>query len=267
MLKRNILLCAALFELLCSSSHARTLQEVLDGGTLRVGVALFTPWTMRDPSGELIGFEIDVATKLAEDMGVEPEFTVYPWERILLGLESGEVDLIAAGLSVTPERALHVNFSHPYAVDGTTLATNMETTAQVENLEDLNDSAYTIAAVTGTVAEELGGRIFPSAQLRLYEDPDAASAALIEGTVDGYLESEPIPTFLALENPTQVDVPLSVPLLETRAGFAVNKGDADFVTFLNAWITARESDTWLPTVENFWFNSLRWRRQLDPGSN
>lgn len=259
MLKRNTLFSALLLGLLCSPGWARPLQQVLNDGTLRVGVALYTPWAMRDASGELTGFEIDVATKLAEDMKVDVEFSIYSWERIILALESGEIDIIASGLSVTPERALHVNFSQPYARSGATLATNLETTAQVGSLEDLNDSTYTIAAVTGTVGEELVDRVFPRAQLQLFEDPEAASAALIEGAVDAYLEDDPIPTFLALENPTKVDVPIPNPLLETRAAFAVNKGDADFIIFLNAWITARESDTWLPTLHSYWFETLRWR--------
>ena len=258
--KRHTLFSALLLSLTCSPASARALQEILNDGTLRVGVALYAPWAMRGPSGELTGFEIDVARKLAEDMGVEAEFNVYSRERIILGLESGEIDIIAAGLSITPERALHVNFSQPYARSGTTLATNLATTATVVNLEDLNDSAYTIAAVTGTVAEALIDRIFPGAQPQFFENLESASAALIDGTVDAYLENEPVPTFLALENPTKVDVPLPDPLLQTRDAFAVNKGDADFVIFLNAWIIARESDTWLQTIHNYWFETLRWRR-------
>ncbi len=46
------------------------------------------------------------------------------------------------------------------------------------------------------------------------------------------------------------------------AGFAVNKGDPDFLAFLNAWITARNADTWLPTTASYWFESLRWRERL-----
>ena len=258
--KRNTLFSALLLSLTCSLTSARALQEILNDGTLRVGVALYAPWAMRGPSGELTGFEIDVARKLAEDMGVEAEFNVYTRENIILGLESGEIDIIAAGLSITPERALRVNFSQPYAQSGTTLATNLATTATVVNLEDLNDSTYTIAAVTGTVAEALIDRIFPGAQPQFFEDLESASAALIDGTVDAYLENEPVPTFLALENPTKVDVPLPDPLLQTRDAFAVNKGDADFVIFLNAWIISRESDTWLQTIHNYWFETLRWRR-------
>jgi polar amino acid transport system substrate-binding protein len=45
-------------------------------------------------------------------------------------------------------------------------------------------------------------------------------------------------------------------------GFAVNKGDPDFLAFLNAWIQAREADTWLPTTAGYWFKSLRWRERV-----
>ena len=255
----SILVAPLFASLFGSPAAARPLQDILNDGTLRVGVAMFTPWTMRNASGELAGFEIDVAKKLAADMNVNVEFSVYPWERIILGLEAGEVDIIAAGLSITPERALHVGFSQPYATSGTTLATHLDSTASVGSLDDLNDPAYTVAAVPGTAAEELARRIFPRAELELYEDAEGASSALVAGEVDGYLENEPIPTFLALENPSVVDVPVPTPLLPTPAGFAVNKGDPDFINFLNAWITARESDTWLPTQHGYWFQTLRWR--------
>ena len=242
-----------------SPAAARPLQDILNYGTLRVGVALFPPWAMRDPSGELTGFEIDVARKLAEDMNVDVEFSVYPWDRIILGLEAGEVDIIAAGLSITPERALHVAFSQPYATGGTTLATNLESTSDVTSLDDLNDTFYTVAAIAGSAAEELARRVFPRAQLQLYEHADAAGTALVAGEVDAYLDNEPVPTFLALENPSVVDVPVPEPLLPTPAGFAVAKGDPDFVNFLDAWITARQADTWLPTLRGYWFETLRWR--------
>jgi ABC-type amino acid transport substrate-binding protein len=71
-----------------------------------------------------------------------------------------------------------------------------------------------------------------------------------------------VPTFLSLENPGVVDLPLAEPLLVSRAGFAVGKGDPDFLAFLNAWITAHEADTWLPTTTGYWFKSLRWQERL-----
>jgi polar amino acid transport system substrate-binding protein len=258
------LFAATLLVVACAAgdSWARGMQEVRNAGSLRVGIALFTPWATRTADGELIGFEVDVATQLAADMGVKLELLAYEFDRLIPALEAGEIDLIAAGLTITPERALHVNFSQPYAESGISLATHLKSTLEVKRLEDLNDTRYSVAAVEGSVAVELARRLLPRAKLQLFETVEAASDALIAGDVHAYMEDEPIPAFLALENPTAVDVPLARPLLQSRAAFAINKGDADFLAFLNAWITAREVDTWLPTTSAYWFKSLRWRERL-----
>jgi len=246
-----------------SSAAARDLQTVRNTGTLRVGVTLFAPWATRDANGELLGFEVDVARQLAADLGVKVELIPYDIERLVPALESGEIDLVAAGLTITPERALHVNFSQPYAESGIALATDLKRTADIADVNALNDEAFTIAAVEGSVAVQLAQRLWPRAKLRVFASPETASSALLAGDVHGYLEDEPVPTFLALEHPETIDVPLARPLLTSRAGFAVNKGDADFLAFLNAWITAHEADTWLPTTQSYWFKSLRWRERLD----
>jgi polar amino acid transport system substrate-binding protein len=246
--------------LIASPAAARPFQEVRNHGTLRVGVALAAPWAMRASDETLSGFEIDVANKLASDMRVRAQIVVYDIDALIPALESGEIDIIV-GLAITPERALHLNFSQPYASSGIVLATNTQGTASVQRFEELDSDAYKVAAVENSVAAELARRRLPSAQLVLFETAEAASAALVEGAVDAYLEEEPVPTFLALEHAGTIDVPIARPLLQTRAGFAVNKGDADFLAFLTAWIVAREADTWLPTMDRYWFKSLEWRER------
>jgi len=236
-----------------------SLQQVLSRGELRVGVALAAPWAMRDDDGEFSGFEVDVARKLAADMKVRVAFLRYDYDALVRGLEAGEIDIIAAGLTISPERALHVNFSRPYATGGIGIATNIASTANVERLEDLNSDAFTIAVLDGSVAADLADRIMARARREHFSTETAAAAALIAGDVDVYLDEEPVPSFLALENPQAVDVPVNRPLLETRSAFAVGKGDPDFLAFLNAWIEAREADTWLPTTHQYWFKTLRWR--------
>lgn len=245
-----------------SSATARPLQEVRNHGSLRIGIALATPWAMRDRNNELIGYDIDLGRKLAEDMRVRPTFVVYEWNELIAAIESDEVDIVIAALTITPERALQVNFSNPHTRGGLTLATNLQATANVESLTDLNAPDYTLGVVANSVAIELAGRALPRARVQEFESVEAAGAALVEGTVDAYLEEEPVPTFLALDNPTRVDVPIARELLETHAGFAVGRGDPEFVIYLNAWIVARESDTWLPTTHEYWFKSLRWRERL-----
>lgn len=243
----------------CCTAGAADLQDVLARGEIRVGVTLAAPWAMRDKDGEYSGFEIDVARRLAADMGVEVSFLRYDFGALIRALEAGEIDLIAAGLTISPERALHVNFSRPYATGGIGIATNIASTANVARLEDLDDPKFTIAVLDRSVAADLARRVLPRAALEPVATEDEAAAALIAGEVDIYLDQEPIPTFLALAHPDVIDVPVSRPLLETRSAFAVGKGDPDFLAFLNAWIEAREADTWLPTTHRYWFRTLQWR--------
>jgi polar amino acid transport system substrate-binding protein len=243
-----------------SAASAGTLQQVLTSGKLRVGTTLAAPWAMRDDDGELRGFEIDVARKLAADMNVSVEFLRYDYEGLIKALESGEVDLIAAGFTITPARALHVNFSSPYATGGIGIATNLSRTADVTQLEQLDDPAHSVAALKKSVAADLARRVLPRAKLELYDMEADAAAALVSGKVDAYLDEEPLPHFLALEHPREVDVPVSEPLLKTPSAFAVAKGDPDFLAFLDAWIEARAADTWLPTTYEYWFRTLTWRK-------
>ena len=69
----------------------------------------------------------------------------------------------------------------------------------------------------------------------------------------------PASILILFAHPSQHRSEVNRPLLETRSAFAVTKGDPDFVIFLNAWIEAREADTWLPTRYQYWFKTLQWR--------
>ena len=191
---------------------------------------------------------------------MQPDFKVYNWADILPALLDRKIDIIIAGMVITPQRALKINFSQPYASSGIGLATNIELTKDFNGLGDLNKTGVKLAAITGTVSEDLARRIFPEATLLDFQKSEEAIRAVINSQVHGYVENNPLPTFIALENPEKVDEPLSKPLLTTRAGFAVNKGDPDFLNFLNAWIVAREADSWLESAHDYWFNSLRWRK-------
>lgn len=243
-------------------SQSGTLQSVLEKGTLRVGVSLFPPWTLKDANGQLEGFEIDIAKQLAKDLGVKPEFHVFDWENIVPALLNRKIDIITAGMVITPQRALKVNFSQPYDSAGIGLVTNIPLTKTFSGPQDLNRSEVIITAVTGTVAEDLARRVFPDATIKTFASSQEAIQALTSGKVHGYVEHEPITTFIALDNPKTVDEPLSKPLLETKMGFAVHKGDPDFIAFLNAWIISHDADTWLNSAHKYWFEGVEWRKDV-----
>ena len=130
-------------------SFDSVIEEARDRGTLRVGLGLFEPWSACNADGELIGFEIDVATKVAEDMGVEVEFVRTNWSYIIPSLIVEEFDVIISGMTILPERNLKVNFTSPYNVAGVYLVANTEQTADLETLADFNSSSVTIATRRG----------------------------------------------------------------------------------------------------------------------
>ena len=77
-------------------------------GVLRIGLDFFVPWAMRAKNGDFVGFEIDVGTRVAKDMGVEVEFIPTAWDGIIPALMSGKFDVVIAGMSITPERHLRI---------------------------------------------------------------------------------------------------------------------------------------------------------------
>ncbi len=248
-------------------SHAATaagnlLDSIQKSGEIKIGVSIMPPWVMLDRDGKLIGFEIDIANQLAKDIGVKTVFKQYQWKQMIPALQKGEIDIIASGLSITPQRALKINYSMPYASSGYSLVTNLSLTKDFDSIKDLNNEKVYITAVKGTVSASLASKVFPKAKLDIRKTEKDASSAVINGMVHAFIAPSPIPQFISLKHSDAVDLPLKNPLLTTREAFAVNKGDQEILNFLNAWIIAHEADEWIESVHDYWFNSLKWQRQV-----
>ena len=246
--------------LICSAplTRADVLEDILERGTLRVGVSLFRPWTMETESGELIGSEIDLARQLASDIGVEPEFHVYVWEEIIAALQSGEIDLIAGGMAITPARALEVNFTRPYAESGVALAANTSRTRRIDSLVQLDSKGIVVAATADTLAAEVAQRVFRQAEVRLLRSSEEAERLVLEGAAHVYVASLPEAVFLALQHPDVLDLPLEDLLLASSEALAVHKGEQEWLNYLNAWIEARRADNWLAITRAYWFETIDW---------
>ncbi|MDO3387839.1 transporter substrate-binding domain-containing protein [Gilvimarinus sp. SDUM040013] len=259
LLQRLGFLLALVTSLACAQAHADALSDIIKHEKIKVGVSLFTPWTIQSSKGKLAGFEIDIAKKIAADMGVEVEFKVYPWEKIMPALQKGEIDFIAAGMAITPKRALRVDFTQPYSESGVTLATHTANTKDINSLIELNKESVVIAAVQDTIGGDLAASVFDKATLTYFETPQLAEAAVLEGKAQGYVASEAMARIFAMTHADTVDLPLPERLLTYKIAFAVSKGEQPLLNFLNAWIVSRTADRWIPATESFWFDSLEWQ--------
>ena len=244
-------------------AQADALDDILERGTLRVGVAEFVPWAMPAKRGGHVGYDVDLGVKIARDMGVRAEFKVYEWKDIIPALEAGEVDIIAGGIVVTPQRALRMNFTQPIAQSGAGMATNTHMTKDIEALPQLNDPDIVIATVTNTFSEGVARSIFDKAEIHSHSSKDDAEKEILEGRAHAYISSLPAVQFLVMNNSDAIDLPLNDPLVGWAEALAVQKGEPELLNFLNAWVTARQADRWLDTTRDYWFSTLDWVEDVD----
>lgn len=262
-IKTCLLMFFSLFMISAQATDAaqRHFQQILDSGELRVGVSYFHPWVMKDDKGQLWGAEIDMAKRVAKDMNIKADFRVYDWDALTPALLNGEIDVIISGMAITPARALKMNFSSSYGTTGVSMAANKAMTKNFKTLDDMKRADVTLALVKGTLSAEVAKRTFPNAQYLMFATEAQADKALLKGEAHAFVTSNPTPKFLALRYPNEIDVPLAKPLMSFREGFAIRKGDADFLNFLNAWVVSREADAWIPSTRHYWFETLRWQEQ------
>jgi len=158
---------------------ASVLGTIKKRGAIRVGLSTFVPWAMRNKNGELIGYEIDVAKQLAEDMKGQVEFVPTAWDGIIPALLAGKFDVVIGGMSITPERNLTVIFTQPYANSGIHLVANKELAAGFKSLEDFNKPDVVLAVRRGATPATVAKRLMPKATLRQFdEDVDQVQEVL-----------------------------------------------------------------------------------------
>jgi polar amino acid transport system substrate-binding protein len=243
-------------------SNVDMLEAIERSGKLRVGISEIIPLAMHDKGGNFIGFEVDVARKLARDMGVKVEFHPTPLAFLIPDLLAGRTDIIIADLSIKADRALLVNFSNPYNSTPVTLATNTKLSSQLSTLDALNKSEITIGALAGSTAEEMISVTIPNARIRTYDWDSQLFQDLVAGKLDAAVADSPRPEIVAKLFPSSVVFPSLPPLITLPAAFAVRRGDMDFVNFLNSWIAARTDNRWLDERRTYWFKTMDWEKDL-----
>ena len=237
-------------------------EEVQDRGTLRAGLGLFEPWSACNADGELIGFEIDVATKVAEDMGVGVEFARTNWNYIISELIAEEFDVIISGMTILPERNLRVNFTSSYNSTGIYLVANTEKTADLETLADFNSSSVTIATRRGASSIPAIENTFPDAMLLLFDTDNEVLQAVVAGDAHAAAAFATTRNTWVEANSETLHLPSEEPFASEVLAIAVRKGDLDTLNFFNSWIAVNQANGWLEQRRQYWFEGREWEDQV-----
>jgi len=237
-------------------------EQIMKRGTLKVGMSTFVPWAMKDKTGKLIGFEIDVATRLAEDMGVKVEFIPTKWAGIIPALLTGKFDVVIGGMSVRPDRNLKVNFTIPYDYAGQSLVANKKLAAGFSSLEDFNRPDVVIAARLGSTAADAAKQFMPRAKKRFFDDEAQVIQEVVNGKAHGAVASAPLPAFQAIKYSDRLFLPFQGTFTKEPIGFALKKGDFDTLNYFNNWIRVTEAKGWLADRKHYWFETKDWEGMI-----
>lgn len=163
-------------------------QADLDGRTITVGSdTTYPPFETVNSEGEIVGFDVDVVNAICERINCEPEFQTAAWDGIFPALAQGEFDMVASGVSITPERDEIVDFSDPYLVVNQAITTRVEDASLTVEDFTAEGSELVLGAQLGTTNAALGEELVGNDRLRVYDTFNSAVQALLNGDVDGVI--------------------------------------------------------------------------------
>lgn len=211
------------------------------GGEIRVGYSSEPPYAFRTPAGEVTGIGPETAKAVLARLGnPRIRWVLLDFGQAVVALEAGQIDLLANGLFITPERAGRVLFSLPYARVGQGLLVRQGNPRKLASYEDVAATPDVIAAVLDGSVEEtaLLALSVPRQRLFVVPDPGAGLAAVRSGRADCLALSGPTVRWLAGESQGEVEEarPFAQPtaLPAGESAFALRKADARLAGAVNA---------------------------------
>jgi len=258
------LVLAAFTTMSANAQSGNALEEIKKRKTIKVGFSTFVPWAMRNSKGEFIGFEIEVARKLAEDNGWEIEHVPTAWDGIIPALIAGKFDVIIGGMSATPKRSQTVNFTIPYAYSTISMSANKELADGWSAFEDFNKPNVTLAVRRGSSNVEWMKKHFPNAEFTYFDSDPLAFQEVLNGNAHGVVSAEPKPSLYTLANKDILFKPFGDEKYNYYpGGFAVRQGEPDLLNFLNTWIQLYDSNGWLSEKRAYWFETDGWFGEVE----
>jgi polar amino acid transport system substrate-binding protein len=240
-----------------------TLNRIIQRGELRVGLeAGYMPFEMRDKKGNIIGFDVDLARLMARTLGVKLTLVNTQWDGIIPALLTDKFDLLMSGMTITPERNLQVNFTDPYIIIGQTVLLHRRHEGKIIRHDQLNDPRYTVATKLGTTGDIAARKFMPRARLKAYETEADAAQDVRQGRADAFVYDLPYNAVYLAQNPDAL-VHLSTPFTQEALGWAVRKGDPDFLNWLNHFLAQTRRDGVYDALYRKWFEGTAWLQNLN----
>jgi len=223
-----------------ASAQESQLDVVLKRDKLIVGTySTSPPLAYVDDKGELVGFEIDLARQLAQDLlgdSKKLEFVVVQSDGRFPAVLSGKIDVGMCSTTITPDRAIRIAFTFPYLDAGSVMLARKD--AKITKIQELNDPKYTYAILNVPPAIERTKRVLPNVKQLLLDSPSALFLAVKTGRATAFSIDKPIADFYVGENNDlmRVDTTGTELHLVNNDSFFIKPGDFKWWLYLDTYV-------------------------------
>lgn len=241
-----------------SAAQADEMDEILKRGELRVAVQTQgAPVSFVNKNGERTGLAVELAKMMAEDLGVKVTFQDYDWKGLIPALLSGKVDMIAADMTPTPQRAAQLLFSRPMFYQETVAVVAKD--APYKTWQDINKDGLNIGATQASSYGDAVKKFMPKANLKEFAGGTAAVAqALSTGRLDGAVSDlGNVTNFVREFGNLKI---LEGVITREPLAFATQANAFHLKLWLDNYVELITADRRLENQVNYWWNSTDWEK-------
>ena len=259
-LQRSVAIATAIVFHSEARAALSTLDRIKKEGVFRIGIdAGFPPFSFRDSSGQITGYDLDLATELCKELRVKPELIDTQWSGIIPSLLAGHFDAIMGGISYTKARAEKVAFSIPYAEASQALLIRASDKDVINTVNDMSGRtiAVKLASPAETVVKTLEPRVQAAkgkgfASVKTYDDLAAAYLALAQGSVDAVMNSIATMSIVLRDKPGAFSIVKGLGV-DSWCAIAMRKEDADLLAYVNGQLMQLRRNNRIYELQEKWF--------------
>ncbi len=229
-----------------SDKNESQLQTVKDNGVLKIGYTVYEPMNYEGEDGELTGFDTEFARAVCEKLGVEPEFVLINWSNKIIELESGNIDCIWNGFTITDDMKESVDFSQPYVENKQVLVVNKVNEDVYTSTEALKGKTVAVEAGSAGYSVASGDENIADTVMTVQAQTDAL-LELKSGTVDAAIFDNTLAENMIGEGTDFADLVVTATLMDEQYAVGFRKG-SDLCAEVNKCIDEMRQDGSLTAI-------------------
>ncbi len=235
------------------AAAADLLASVKARGTLKVALeGTYPPFNYKDQkTGQLAGYDVDVARLLGARLGLKVEFVSSEWASILAGLSANKYDVIISQVGINPKREQAFDFSTPYIYSMPQLIVRKDDQGAYKTLADLKGKKLGVGQ--GSVYEQQA-RAVPGIDVRSYAAAPDTMSDLASGRLDAALNDSLMSAYLLKISKLPIKAGAQVGAVE-RMGIPFQKGNPEFKAALDKALADVAADGSLKAISIKWFGT------------